>query len=175
MALAHGVPVLGRRSIPRCLGALSLCWGTWRWFRGCRANGFPLLIDPACALRCGDGLVLESNLCIFPAQAAGPSAALMASLLAGSEPEPAWKGSVSAAQAFWARRIPCIREDLYSLDQTSLSVIYLYTSKYILCSLQTFLASSKIIFQYHAIKACLLTLSDEVRARRGLCVCVCFK
>lgn len=76
------------------------------------------------------------------------------------------KACLSAIEVFWARHIPCIREDLYSFDQTLLSVVYLYTSKYILCSLQTFLASSKITFQYYAIKMCLLTLFDEFRAKR---------
>lgn len=99
---------------------------------------------------------------------------LMALLLTGLQNwSQAEKACLSAIEAFWVGHIPCIRRDLYSFDQTSVSVVYLYTSKYILRSLQTFLASSKITYQYHAIKMCSLTLFDEFCAKR--CVCVYFK
>ena len=155
-----GGPVLRRARV--CVG-------------GCGANGFPSRINTACAFRGGNGFgfteqSFEYSLSKQPVQKIILIALLLAGLQNGSQIEEA---SLSAIEAFWARHIPCIREDLYCFDQTSLSVVYLYASKYILCSLQTFLASSKITFQYRAIKMCLLTLFNEFCAERGVRVCTC--
>lgn len=125
-----GVPAgwsaLGRWSTPRCLEGLSICWGTWRCFRRWRANGFPLLINIARAFRCANRFsCIEQSFEYSLSKQLVQKIILIALLLMGlqnlSQIE---KACLSAIEAFWARHIPCIREDLYSFDQTSLLSIY---------------------------------------------------
>lgn len=121
-----GWSTVERWSAPRCLEGLSICWGTWRCFRCWRANGFPLLINIAYAFRCGSRFsFIERSFEYSLSKQLVQKIILIALLLMGlqnlSQIE---KACLSAIEAFWARHIPCIREDLYSFDQTSLLSIY---------------------------------------------------
>lgn len=121
-----GCSALRTWSTPRCLEGLSICWGTWRCFRRWRANGFPLLINIAYAFRCTNRFsCIEQSFEYSLSKQLVQKIILIALLLMGlqnlSQIE---KACLSAIEAFWARHIPCIREDLYSFDQTSLLSIY---------------------------------------------------